>query len=50
MKRRVSDLLLLTESPGSWKGAQKNHRRWPWSFAPNVSKTLGCDGFTRYRD
>ena len=36
MKRRVRDLLLLTESPGSWKGAQKNHRRWPWSFAPNV--------------
>ena len=36
MKRRVRDLLLLTESPGSWEGAQKNHRRWPWSFAPNV--------------
>ena len=37
-KRRVRGLLLLTESPGSWKGAQKNHRRWPWSFAPNVFK------------
>ncbi len=38
MKRRVGDRSLLTESPGSWKGAQKNHRRWPWSFAPNVQK------------
>ena len=50
MKRRVRDLFLLPESPHTLERGAEKSPKMALELRTECLLTLGCDGFSRYRE